>query len=817
MSRAAVSLFLFLAIATAGNAGSLGWSPASSMSVARQSFTMTRLQDGSVLVAGGFASFEVPGGETWRTTEFVEVYNPVADSWSPRPSMSEPRDDHKATLLGDGRVLVTGGDSNTTEFYDPATASWVPGPPMSGLRGGHSSTLLPDGRLLVAGGFTGSGYLATAEIYDPVTETWALTTPMINSRNDHSATVLDDGRVLIVGGTSSGTSPGKLAEIYDPITETWSPAAQLTHRRFNHTATLLPTGRVLVIGGNSAVTEIFDPATNIWADGAPTSELRRNHTAVTLLNGDILVAGGDGFSINDELATAEIYSPATGLFTLTASMSVVRTRHNAVLLVPDGDVLVAGGATFGSDCCLSDAERFGVAEPPVTFVVDTIADSVDSVPGDGVCSDGSSCSLRAAVMEANALPGQNVVQIPAGTYTLQLDGEGDAGGDLDINGALTLEGEGAANTVIDAAGIDRVVFVAGGIVADIVGVTLRNGDTDGLGGAVMNRGILTITDSEIVDSTSRSSFDGGGGIWNDGRMTVVSSTIAGNAAGGGGGIFNSGETTVVNSTLSGNLATDAVIPVRGHLARGGAIINDVFYGDLQLLHSTVTDNRADDEGGGLVNTCGGEFCGVTVVSRSIVAGNSAPTGPDCISEIALFGSGLSSFDFNQFGDLSGCAVNPDPNDLVGPLQLAPLAYYGGPTRTHALPATAPAADHIPPAECNASLDQRGIARPQGSGCDIGSYEAADCVVEAEIMADAGGLLADFVFGARGPGRWTTLLAVGGTVNPLWSLPLPGVDPPISLSVTLPVPAGTPATVVSVMRTGAGAVCVDFATGTAAAN
>ena len=97
----------------------------------------------------------------------------AAGTWSLTGSMSVDRYVHTATLLPDGRVLVSGGATNSgldvlasAEIYDPALGTWSPTGSMSTPRYGHTATLLPDGRVLVSGGFT-IGALSSAEIFGP--------------------------------------------------------------------------------------------------------------------------------------------------------------------------------------------------------------------------------------------------------------------------------------------------------------------------------------------------------------------------------------------------------------------------------------------------------------------------------------------------------------------------------------------------------------------------------------------------------------------------------------------------------------------------
>jgi uncharacterized repeat protein (TIGR02543 family) len=134
--------------------------------------------------------------------------------------MSVARSLHVATLLADGKVLVTedGGMNSLSgaELYDPATESWAVTGAMSTVRYGSTATLLATGKVLVAGGFgvTG-GYLMSSELYDPVTGSWAATGVMTFARSNHTATLLPNGNVVCVGGVGTNGSHLSSAEQYD--------------------------------------------------------------------------------------------------------------------------------------------------------------------------------------------------------------------------------------------------------------------------------------------------------------------------------------------------------------------------------------------------------------------------------------------------------------------------------------------------------------------------------------------------------------------------------------------------------------------------
>src|SRR5207244_7830747 len=102
----------------------------------------------------------------------------LADSWTPASAMAVPRYGHQATLLGNGKVLVTGGSTGSgytasAELYDPATSTWSATAAMATPRYFHQATLLGSGKVLVTGGYTGSVATASAQLYDRATDHWS--------------------------------------------------------------------------------------------------------------------------------------------------------------------------------------------------------------------------------------------------------------------------------------------------------------------------------------------------------------------------------------------------------------------------------------------------------------------------------------------------------------------------------------------------------------------------------------------------------------------------------------------------------------------
>ncbi len=301
-------------------------------------------------------------------------------TWTEGPSMAAARDQHTATLLQSGKVLVAGGccDSQGSslagaELYDPVAGNWSTGGTMGAARDDHTATLLPSGRVLVTGGSSeisddGESSLASAELYDPAQQLLGTCGEHRAARSGHSATLLPSGRVLVAGGCcdSQGNALAG-AELYDPASNSWAPAASMSAGRVFHTATLLPSGQVLVAGGGNgsypfpalASAELYDPAGNSWAPAASLAAGRQFHTATLLPSGQVLVAGGADDNA-DDLASAELYDPAGNSWSAAASLGTGRASHTATLL-PSGQVLVAGGDGNTGLATLASAELYDPA------------------------------------------------------------------------------------------------------------------------------------------------------------------------------------------------------------------------------------------------------------------------------------------------------------------------------------------------------------------------------------------------------------------------------------------------------------------------
>jgi len=376
-----------------------------------------------------------------------------------------------------------------------------------------------------------------------------------------------------------------------------------------------------------------------------------------------------------------------------------------------------------------------------TFTVNSTADAVDANPGNGTCATaGGTCTLRAAIQEANALPGDDAILLPSGTYTLTIVGAGEdtaATGDLDITSNIVISSTGLTRPIVVGNG-DRVIQITGTVTSTIFGITIQNGvgtgggiwvsdpssnlalnnstvmsNTSDAGGGILNSGVLTITNSTVSGNTvfGMGGCAVGGGIANVGTLMLISSTVSGNSADGyGGGIYNDGTLAIINSTISGNSVS---------CFTGGGIYNGGFGGSgtITMSNSSVISNTAPSGTGGIANGNG-----MISLRNTILGGNTGTGGQpaDCAGTVNSLGYNLiQSSGCFIVGSTSGNITGQSP-------KVAPLQDNGGPTFTHALLFGSSAIDAGNPTGCTGDLDvvlnadQRGVQRQRR--CDIGAYE-----------------------------------------------------------------------------------------------
>jgi CSLREA domain-containing protein len=327
-----------------------------------------------------------------------------------------------------------------------------------------------------------------------------------------------------------------------------------------------------------------------------------------------------------------------------------------------------------------------------TFVVDSTADAVDASPGEGVCAtDLGDCTLRAAVMETNALAGEDHIDLPAGIYTLAIPGDAEndsASGDLDVVDELTIQGDAMNETVIDAAGLDRGIDVIFHLPADdetpngvtIRDLTVRGGfvgqtsDDFGNGGGGIRGHVENFYSHLTLDRVAvRDNFAtwGGGGLSCGGQGTcrMNDGVVSGNetAGWGGGGILGPYFSTV---SIDGTEIT-------GNIARHGAGILKAEFGNLEVRNARIATNVGDSalfvEGVVSVtdsvlenNQATGIVNGIThtlLIARTTIRGNVGANGGGAHLTFTETGARIHDsaiYDNESLGDGGGILIGPNP-------------------------------------------------------------------------------------------------------------------------------------------------------------
>jgi hypothetical protein len=284
-----------------------------------------------------------------------------------------PRTLPATVVLDDGRVLIVGGghdvmspppsDAYHAEIYDPTAGTTRLTAPTIHPRAWGSATLLEDGRVLVTGGEAQGFAVATAEIFDPSTETFLETGAMSRPRSYHAAVRLHDGRVLLVGGAGSDAPPD--AELFDPVTGQFSAARPMPlppGGQFGggQNAVLLPDGRVLIleaVGDGAELTttvQFYDPGSDEFTLGPSVPSPRQAHRIALLDDGRVLILGGWGRDAVADGDDAFMYDPAAETIVAIDPLNDPRLAP-FIATLSDGRVLVVGSQCWNQGCYGLDA------------------------------------------------------------------------------------------------------------------------------------------------------------------------------------------------------------------------------------------------------------------------------------------------------------------------------------------------------------------------------------------------------------------------------------------------------------------------------
>ena len=325
------------------------WTDVGALRQARMGHTATLLTDGRVLVTGGIDP-EMVDGAVLRS---VEAYVPSTRRWERVARMPTARTQHTATRLADGRVLVVGGydgsgPSRAVAIFDPATNAWTPARRLAQARHLHAAVRLRDGSVLVAGGAGAGGALSSCERYDPSTNTWTAAPNLPWPRAALELSLVRGGVLAYLGheGSRGERATAQLRR------GAWVPRGLMRSARRDDDgggapSVDLPRGQILAVSGYSSgflrTSERYNGTS--WVAAARLRKVHTTGAAAALPRGRVLVCGGSGSG--NPLPDAEVWAPGSG-WRRTDPMHQGRWVHTATRLRGSG-VLVAGGAVPGGD------------------------------------------------------------------------------------------------------------------------------------------------------------------------------------------------------------------------------------------------------------------------------------------------------------------------------------------------------------------------------------------------------------------------------------------------------------------------------------
>ena len=334
--------------------------------------------------------------------------------------MISPRAEHAATLLANGKVLITGGNDQSgntlasAEIYDPTARTYVHSYSSTAdefARQAHHADLLPNGQVLISGGLDiYNNALAFAEIYDPVAGTFTLTANMTTARGNHSSALLYTGQILVAGGLT-GPGPSLVltptAELYNPVTRSFTPTAgNMTVARGHYAGIVLGDGTVFISGGATLPAginaDIYDPVTQTFSASANFTAAQAGMREAVAPDGTVLLASGVNNAVPAiTVPNSELFYPAplpAGIVITTPT-----TLPTAVQNMPYTQVFLEHG---------------GVGQ--VTWVGDTLPPGLSLTTNGiltGTPTQTGTFNLFVTAIDTSASPQSTTVQ-----FTLQVNG-----------------------------------------------------------------------------------------------------------------------------------------------------------------------------------------------------------------------------------------------------------------------------------------------------------------------------------------------------------------------------------------------------------
>jgi predicted outer membrane repeat protein len=405
---------------------------------------------------------------------------------------------------------------------------------------------------------------------------------------------------------------------------------------------------------------------------------------------------------------------------ITFDATVFATPQVITLTAANGPISTSGAVTLAIDgpgaglLAISGGDAIGILE----------------ISGSAVTIEG--LTFRNAV---GAIRNLGPLVISDSVFADNQDTASDGGAAIRASSRVTVNNCLFTNNVSD--GFGGAITISFGLL-HVSGSTFTGNSSGGRGGAINTHASFTITGSTFTGNTA---WLGGAVFAGTDNNVITASTFAGNSAQDGGAILNIGNLRLTNSTITGNSA----VAVDGQGGKGGGLSNEFV---ARVVNTTISSNTATTGGGIYQNPNHGVIA--QTVKNSIIASN---TGGDCWNN----GTGSGNIDTTDPGVDPVGACEGATHATAADVKLAPLADNGGPTWTQALLPGSIAIDAV--ADCTnlestpaaVTTDQRGVARPQGTACDVGAFELVPdttdpvLTVPDAIEVEAAGALTAVVF------------------------------------------------------------------------
>ena len=317
------------------------WKTIGELAQPRAYASAVALSNGKILVVGGFDRF---AGEVMNQQS--ELIDPATGTVILLPQMLLGRVHHSMTSAWEDLVVVAGGVEweetywspvDRVDVFRPSQRGWVQGAPLRHPRSDHAATALQDGRVLVTGGNANTTLLSSTEIYNPRSDRWTEAAPMPRARTQHSAITLVDGRVLVTGGIDVNGAPTSTTFIYDPRTDSWADGPLMTIARLQQVVVALPSGDVLLAGGDGAASgtsEVYRFAEGRFVPSGTLVTPRLVAQGAALPDGRVVLSGGLPLRMHEfaPLSDVEIWDPKTGLWTALPSAPTPRAWGSIVIV-----------------------------------------------------------------------------------------------------------------------------------------------------------------------------------------------------------------------------------------------------------------------------------------------------------------------------------------------------------------------------------------------------------------------------------------------------------------------------------------------------